>query len=141
MKLSSLLGILGCLGVVSAQYFSTGWSPGQPVEPDPDPEASFAPQPSSEPSSSGSAFNWTNIIKSKPVESFLSRLGINLTESAKAAAYPWDDRIPLVTDDNFNDLIVNEELTPEEEAKRMWFLIVYASFENLSPQLFAQIFF
>jgi hypothetical protein len=30
----------------------------------------------------------------------------------------------MVTDDNFNELIVNEELTDEEEKHRMWLLIM-----------------
>jgi hypothetical protein len=30
----------------------------------------------------------------------------------------------LITDDNFNELIVNEELTDEEEKHRVWLLIM-----------------
>jgi hypothetical protein len=67
------------------------------------------------------------ILSTGPVSRFINRLGVNITERLEAArAFPeiWDSRIPLVTDDNFNELIVNEELTDEEEKQRVWLLIM-----------------
>ena len=124
MKLAPLLGILGCFGVVSAQYFSAGWSPGEPVQHETARDSS--PEGSQPQYSSASTFDWSSILKSGPVMSILTRLGFNATEwrDSVQAISLWDDRIPLVTDENFNDLIVNEGMTPEEEAKRMWFLVM-----------------
>lgn len=38
----------------------------------------------------------------------------------------WDERIQLITDDNYQDLIVNEQLSPKEEKDRAWVVIMYA---------------
>jgi hypothetical protein len=45
-------------------------------------------------------------------------------EAAQAQSEIWDTRIPLITDENYNDIIVNEVLTEEEAKNRVWFLIV-----------------
>jgi hypothetical protein len=66
-------------------------------------------------------------LSTGPVSQFFDSLGINITERLEAArtnSELWDDRIPFVTDENFNDLIVNEVLTDEEEKLRVWFLIM-----------------
>jgi hypothetical protein len=118
-----------------AQYFSAGWTPGQAVPTHtPEPSSSSlgaetTPLPPPPPPPSGqSRFDLSHILSSGPVSQFLNRFGINVTESLEAArgALPeiWDSRIPLVTDDNFNELIVNEELTDEEEKHRVWLLIM-----------------
>jgi hypothetical protein len=37
----------------------------------------------------------------------------------------WDKRIPLITDENYESLIVGETFSSEEEeSERVWFLIV-----------------
>ncbi|KAI6034619.1 hypothetical protein PISMIDRAFT_19671 [Pisolithus microcarpus 441] len=41
--------------------------------------------------------------------------------------FDWDERIPLITDLNYRDVIVDEELSTEEEEKRVWFLIIFVS--------------
>ena len=46
---------------------------------------------------------------------------------ARGGLSPWDERIPLITDENYGELIVNETLTAQEERERIWFLIVYVS--------------
>jgi hypothetical protein len=115
-----------------AQYFSAGWTPGQAVPTDtPEPissslgaESTPLPPP---PPQAKPRFDLSYILSSGPVSQFLNRFGVNITESLEAVrAIPeiWDSRIPLITDDNFNELIVNEELTDEEEKHRVWLLIM-----------------
>jgi len=72
-------------------------------------------------------FDLTNFLASRPVTAFLTRFGINITENlerAREKSKIWDERIPLITDDNYRDIIVNEDLTPEEESQRVWFLVI-----------------
>jgi hypothetical protein len=111
-----------------AQYFSAGWAPGQAVPSD-TPSTSFEPEPTAlaPPRQGESRFSLPYLLSTRPVSQLFARLGINLTqhlESAQANSQVWDDRIPLVTDDNYDNLIVNEVLTKEEEKHRVWFLIM-----------------
>ena len=48
-----------------------------------------------------------------------------IIEAQIQEANKWDRRIPLITDDNYNDLIVNAEPSMEDE---VWFVIMYAPF-------------
>lgn len=50
-----------------------------------------------------------------------SLIGFNITGTP---AVTWDERIPLITDENYAEIIVNETLTSEEEKERVWFLII-----------------
>lgn len=62
-----------------------------------------------------------------PVGSLLAKAGLNLTaalNSSATLAELWDPRIPLIHDDNYDEVIVHEALTPEEEAARTWFLVI-----------------
>src|ERR1700677_3701470 len=112
-----------------AQYFSAGWLPGQAV-PTATPEpSSFNPTSASlpPPRQGESRFSLSYFLSAGPAAQLLDRLGINITERLEAArnnSEIWDGRIPLITDDNYNDLIVNEVLTEEEEKSRVWLLIV-----------------
>ncbi|KAI0053725.1 hypothetical protein FA95DRAFT_1530661 [Auriscalpium vulgare] len=134
-----VLAALACAAPARAQYFSQGWTPGQPVPtaasefpPDFDPSqlppAAAPPKPSKP---GQSIFSLDTVLTAAPVVDLLSRFGINITERLAAAHEAtkllWDERIPLITDDNFKDLIVEEELTPEEERDRVWLLIVTAT--------------
>ncbi|OSX59329.1 hypothetical protein POSPLADRAFT_1035645 [Postia placenta MAD-698-R-SB12] len=116
----------------SAQYFSEGWKPGQPVTYEAVPTAVNG-QAAPAPTSNGRArFSFSDILTSGPIGSAMGKLGVNLTEKwekakAEADAEIWDTRIPLITDDNYDDLIVNEPLGPEEEDSRVWFMIISAS--------------
>ncbi|KIK64873.1 hypothetical protein GYMLUDRAFT_240812 [Collybiopsis luxurians FD-317 M1] len=122
------------LASVHAQYFSEGWKPGQAVTQEPlasGPAATQAAQQNQQ-SSSGSDSPLGKILSSSPVSSFFAKAGLNISSLASAAgltstAYPWDTRIPLITDMNFNDTIVNEVMTEEEEKDRTWFIVVSAS--------------
>ncbi|KAI9467109.1 hypothetical protein BJY52DRAFT_1236490 [Lactarius psammicola] len=114
-----------------AQYFSDGWTPGQAV-PTVTPDASsFDPKTTSIPPREGeSRFSLSYLLSTGPAAQLFNRLGINITERLEAArnnSEIWDGRVPLITDDNYNDFIVNEVLTEEEEKSRVWLLIVSAS--------------
>ena len=131
------LGALALVGFVSAQYLSKGWTPGQKVEEAPTaatyvPGASQtassggAPAPAATPFSLSSLFSLDKLLTSEPAVKLFNNFGINITERVQHA-FPsklWDDRIELITDDNYNDLIVNEPLTEEEEKERTWIIVM-----------------
>lgn len=113
----------------AAQYFSAGWTPGQAVPTvTPDAPSFDAKSASSPPPRQGeSRFSLSYLLSTGPAAQLFDRLGINVTERLEAARNHsdiWDGRVPLITDDNYNDLIVNEVLTEEEEKSRVWLLIV-----------------
>lgn len=136
LALSTLLVLTN---VVQAQYVSEGWKPGQPVPSNSldSPKAAYTPgQDGSK--SSGFNFDLTSLITSGPLGSLLSRSGINVTERLEQVkaemAKLWDPRIPMITDDNYEDLVVREEMAEEEEIDRIWLIIMYApSLSKLSP--------
>ncbi len=66
-----------------------------------------------------------------PLNSLAEKVGINLTATyamAQAAAAIWDERIPLVHDDNWESVVVDEALSEEGEKERVWFLVMYVYF-------------
>jgi hypothetical protein len=145
MRLDTLaIAALAFVAPSCAQYFSAGWTPGQAVPTDtPEPTSSSLgaeTTPLPPPLQGQSRFDLSHILSTGPVSRFFNRLGVNITERLEAArAFPeiWDSRIPMVTDDNFNELIVNEELTDEEEKHRMWLLIITTSVQGSGVSLFA----
>ncbi|KAI0032924.1 hypothetical protein K488DRAFT_70243 [Vararia minispora EC-137] len=136
-----LLAILAYASAAAAQYFDDGWRPGQPFQQPLTQQAQFqprgAPPPPAAPthslpslSSLSDMFSLENVLASKPSQELFRAFGINITErlaNATKAMQIWDERIPLITDDSYGDMIVNEELSPEEEEKRVWFLIITVS--------------
>lgn len=52
-----------------------------------------------------------------------AKLGINITKTLEQPNH-WDERIPLITDDNYHDIIVNEPLADEELQDRTWAIIM-----------------
>lgn len=151
MRPAILLFSLLCVASVSAQHPSEDWQPEQqqqplhvsppaqtfnPVTEEPAPTGPLLQPP---PPASGdpvSAFkSFTSLlgldrflIADGPVASLFGRMGVNIAEKiAPSPASSWDLRIPLITDDNFDEIIVHEQLMPKEEAKRVWFLIMYVA--------------
>lgn len=136
-----------CTPLVRAQYFSEGWKPGQPVTQayDAVPTGSFDPsQPQPErkapPSLSGEG-NWLErILTSGPITHMFEKTGVNITERLEAAhnarVQMWDQRIPLLTDDNWEELVVNETFSSEQEERdRVWFFVMCAFCFCLGSQL------
>jgi hypothetical protein len=144
MKLLSPLLLFGTLFSFStsvyAQYYSAGWQPGQGVgredagarewTPGDHPEAHPPP-----PSETGAAppaettFHWSKILTDGPIGDVLLKIGLNYTAAREEAehrkANMWDRRIPLITDENYESLIVDETFSNEEEEReRVWFLIM-----------------
>ncbi|EIN10933.1 hypothetical protein PUNSTDRAFT_85384 [Punctularia strigosozonata HHB-11173 SS5] len=134
MKLTALLG---CFAVVApayaADYFSDGWKPGQAV---PTHSSSVGFVPGAEPTVRTYQPKTADkivdrLLSSGPIAGLFSKMGVNVTERMEAAraaqANMWDHRVPLITDDNWRDLLVNEEFSSEEEEKnRVWFIIITA---------------
>lgn len=125
---------------VCAQYYSAGWQPGQKVVREDVDTPKWAPGDSTEgnpppPSDTGMApptemsFHWSSILTSGLIGDALLKIGLNYTavreEAERRRTNMWDPRIPLITDDNYENLIVNETFSSEEEEReRVWFLIV-----------------
>jgi len=141
MKLcASSLCLLALSGLSNAQYFSEGWKPGQQYEAEPTAVSTFTPEPTldaappvNDDKQAGggitgllSALSLENLLASAPAVAIFEKLGVNITTKLEQASKfeMWDDRIPLITDANYNDLIANEELSPEEEKSRVWMLVM-----------------
>lgn len=73
-----------------------------------------------------SMFDLSNLLTSGPVAHLAARAGINISEKLAEikSRKLWDDRIPFITDDNYEELVVNEPMTEKEETDRVWFLIM-----------------
>ncbi|KAF9057814.1 hypothetical protein BJ165DRAFT_1329112, partial [Panaeolus papilionaceus] len=117
---------------VNASYFSAGWAPGQKVETAATPAATFNPQstatapPQATPFSLASLLDINNLLTSGPAVALFKNFGINITERVQQVAERkiWDERVQLITDDNFDELITNEPLTEQEERDRVWILAI-----------------
>ena len=115
----------------SASYFSSGWSPGATTT-----GAVTAPSPAltgsqaeatSTTSSGGGGFDWTIILKQGPIGDLFKLAGINITErldlakKTAAADVPYDLRIPLITDENYESLVKEEGDSNRDDT---WFMVV-----------------
>lgn len=128
---------------VCAQYFSEGWTPGQPVPTEnatPTLDGAFNPETATAAPTPAAKWSWKEfssknldlgrIVTEGPIASALSGIGINASEHLeqarlRAAERGWDERVPLLTDENYELLVKNETFaTPEEAEKRTWFVIV-----------------
>jgi len=140
MKVASAI-CLSLSWVVSAQYFSEGWKPGQHVARGSgysyETVAATAQQAQATqaapdaPSSPKSPFDITTYLESGPLKALFNRAGVNITEkleASRALSKIWDERVPLIHDDNYEQLILEEEFESlEEERDRVWFLIITVS--------------
>ncbi|KAI0774554.1 hypothetical protein C8Q74DRAFT_1438652 [Fomes fomentarius] len=138
MKLTNLLPSLLLAASASAQYFSAGWSPGQPAPDSPAAASEFNFDPSkSAPGSPAAAGEGGGVDKAKlgfmdkiltspAVAGLFGKLGVNITDAVvRGSQSPWDDRIPLITDENYEDVVVNEQFKSEEEARdRVWIFVI-----------------
>ncbi|KAF8969393.1 hypothetical protein BDZ97DRAFT_1795371 [Flammula alnicola] len=140
MKLlsSAALTLLALVGSSNAQYFSAGWSPGQKMQ-DEAATATVVSRPSetavapkATPFSFSSLLDINKLLTSEPAVAIFSKFGVNITERVQAAQdlKIWDERVELITDDNFNDLIVNEPLTEQEEKDRVWIIVISVTTAN-----------
>ena len=146
MKSLATFSLLALLASANAQYFSAGWSPGQK---EPELHQPVASKPvAAEPVKATTTslglldlFDTNKILTSGPSVALFNRFGINITERMEIASLAkiWDERVPLITDDNYDTLIVNEALTEQEEIDRVWIIVMYASscihfayFDNVS---------
>jgi hypothetical protein len=151
MKSLATFSLLALLASSNAQYFSAGWSPGQ-KQPDPQQPVASKPVPvaaepvkaTTNPLSLLNLLDTNKILASGPSVALFNRFGINITERLETASLAkiWDERVPLITDDNYDDLIVNEPLTEQEEIDRVWIIVMYVSyhiylaiFDNVSAVL------
>ena len=146
MKLSlAIFNLLALVASSNAQYFSAGWSPGQkqpeaqspvqPVDNLPTPTPIAEPVKPTSPLSLLDLFDTNKLLTSGPSVALFNRLGINITEKVEASSNIWDERIPLITDDNYEDLVVNEILTEQEEADRVWIIVMYVSLSYIPAPL------
>ncbi|KAJ3760846.1 hypothetical protein EV360DRAFT_93351 [Lentinula raphanica] len=134
MKVFWLSAVLFTL-TVNGQYFSEGWKPGQAVTTEASaPISSGRPSENNPQESQQGSFSVVDgILNSSSISSLFAKAGVNISSLASAAglsskpAYPWDTRIPLITDMNFDDMIANEELTDDEEKNRAWLVVVSTS--------------
>jgi hypothetical protein len=120
------LALLACVTSARSQYFSAGWAPGDPTA---DTSSSAQPEQTYSPVFKPLSGNpLQDFFTSGPLAQLFAKWGFNLTQYVEAAkkleAERWDSRIPLITDENYDDIILNETLTPAEEKDRVWFLVV-----------------
>lgn len=151
MKLTALLlASLTLASSASAQYFSQGWKPGQPLQRAQDgtgytfqsvastPTAGGVVPPGAAPTAPAAPrkktgfFDFSTLLETAPMKLLFDKAGVNITErlaKARNDVELWDERVPLITDDNYNDMIVEEEFaTLEEERDRVWFIVMCVLF-------------
>ena len=132
MKLYPILVVLALFVSIEAQYFSAGWAPGQPIPEEASPTSLPEEQaPASKrisPSSLASYLDLRKLLTSELAVALFSQFGVNITEKVQGVLEQsknwWDERVPLITDNNYEDLIVNEPLTEEEERDRTWIIVM-----------------
>ncbi|KAK1220698.1 hypothetical protein PQX77_016524 [Marasmius sp. AFHP31] len=147
------------IACAKAQYFSEGWKPGQEASTEapniaegitnvfeahqprrtPENQRHVPPAPPQRKKKSlNELLDFTWVLATPPISTLFSLVGVNVTERlAKAKELPWDPRIPLITDGNYEEVIVNETLTEDEEKARTWILIVSGDYQQggLSPMI------
>ncbi|CAE6395285.1 unnamed protein product [Rhizoctonia solani] len=140
--------LLLALSSVQAQYFSEGWTPGQAI---PTETVDAETITSASAATPAAKWNWQEfsskhldlgkIVTEGPIASALSGIGINAVEQLelarkRAAERGWDERIPLLTDSNYELLVKNETFgSPEEAEKRTWFVVVTVGKQDTMSKL------
>lgn len=133
MKLSSLLPLIAASPLFAAAYADDYDSDAAKAAPSTPTltaltESTTSQAATSTPSSSP-WFDWTRLVTSGPIHYLLTRAGVNITQHLDAVAQrtnekPWDSRIPMITDENWENMVLSEPLSPEEENDRTWFMVV-----------------
>lgn len=142
--LALLLGALSLSAPAHAQYFSKGWAPGDKPVTSATPATTSAgytpPSAAATPTKAASLLptkiptlkelsemlELSNLLAAPPIAALAAKVGINVTErlaDLKAHKY-WDARVPLITDENYAAMVVNETMSEEEEKERVWFVIM-----------------
>ncbi|KAG8760642.1 hypothetical protein FRC11_000110 [Ceratobasidium sp. 423] len=150
-----ILCLLLTLGSVQAQYFSEGWTPGQAVPTETIEAETVIATPTST-ATPATKWSWKEfsskhldfgkIVTEGPIATALSGIGINATEQLelarqRAAERGWDERVPLLTDDNYELLVKNETFdSPEEAEKRTWFVVVTIGKQDTMSKLVDEVF-
>lgn len=148
MKLLALAVGVGALLPLSSAYFSEGWQPGQPVTkyltatssaPNAVPTAPGVKAPPKEPFD-WKKFKFEHLLTGGPIGTFVQGLGLNLTERLEKAreGIPsrFNEAIPLITDDNYESMLFNETFSsPQEEADRVWVILVLVDWFELASTL------
>ena len=141
-SLAAAAAAFGFAVSVSGQYFSEGWKPGQAVSKaatgytsatsvysPQNTDTSGGQQATTESKGLSSLLDLTNLLQTGPAKAFFGSIGVNITEKialAQEQTKIWDPRIPLITDDNYESMIVEEKFeTLEEETNRVWFFVMY----------------
>ncbi|CAK5275108.1 unnamed protein product [Mycena citricolor] len=130
-----VLTVLALAASATAQYFSEGWRPGQAVTAEgaaptfirgPPGGPGTVPKKPAEPFKLTDLLDMNKLAQTELVQNLFDKVGVNISERMELVnKLPWDPRIPLITDANYVDMIVNEPLTPEEEEDRLWIILVY----------------
>ncbi|KAG9039502.1 hypothetical protein FRB95_009082 [Tulasnella sp. JGI-2019a] len=74
-------------------------------------------------------FDVETLLTTGPIAKLISKAGVNVTEKFEeakrvAAETGWHLDIPLITDDNYKGLIVDEKLNEAQLEKRVWLILV-----------------
>jgi hypothetical protein len=127
MHFRRVLYALAIQASLGSAYYSSGWSPDAAAA-----TTAAAPSPSLTTSQAAAAstgatfpsFDWTVILKQGPIGDLFRLAGVNVTErleAAKTAATkkPYDERVPLITDANYDSLVRESGASDET-----WFIVV-----------------
>lgn len=122
--------------LVHAGYFSEGWNPddqstttsalsGIPTQ---NPEEHTG-TPAHTHGFQFPALNLESLLVSGPIASVIAKTGINITQKLQEASIQtgqtrWDQRIPLISDALYQEMVTGEPLTLEDQEKSVWFFIV-----------------
>ena len=153
MKLSSLLPLIAtsliCAVASSADAndYSDGWAAeAAAAETTPSTSSwtalteSTTSLPAASTPASSPWFDWTRLVTSGPIYHLLTSVGVNVTQHLDAVSQrvnekPWDPRVPMITDENWEDMVLNEPLFPEDEKDRTWFMVVCVPLFRLLPTM------
>ena len=109
-----------------------GWAPGQPkYRPATPPSAEVPVEAPPVAESTADASDLTSALLSFDINNVLlagaKKLGLNVSVPSTEKKF-WDERIPLITDDNFNDFFNEQFASEDEAAARTWAIVMCVCF-------------